>query len=356
MKLPNPLRPGAVIGVTAASSGVEPDQHDRLDLALEMLRNRGFEVVEGKCLRGHYKNTSAPATERAAELMKFLSDPDIDAVMPPWGGQRAIELLPLLDFEGLKTRPPKWFSGFSDISTLHLPLTLIAEWPTLHGPNLMELAAPELDTNTAAIWDILSPQRDSSVNATSTEPYSLTQYSSPLYQQDVFDWLDDPTAGLNLTEPTRWRRLDQLDKPLKMQGRLIGGCLDTLSRMAGTAYGDVPSFVRARGDEGVILYLENVQLAPLELLRALKSLEYHGWFAGISGLLVGRNSGPDASSPVDLSYLDALHAVFDNMPHATLYDVDVGHKAPQICLVNGARAQVEYTGGGGSVTMELDYS
>lgn len=355
MKLPSPLRPGAVIGVTATSSGVEPQQHDRLDLALEMLRKRGFKVVEGECLRGHYKNTSAPAPERAAELMRFLTDPEIDAVMPPWGGQRAIELLPLLDFERLKSTPAKWFSGFSDISTLHLPLALISQWPTLHGPNLMELAASELDANTAAIWDILCPQHAAQIDAASAQPWSITQHSSSLYQQDVFSWLDDPTVGLNLTEPTRWQRLDHSDKPLTVQGRLIGGCIDTLSRIAGTQYGNVPGFIRESGDDGVILYLENVQLAPLELLRAFKSLEYHGWFAGISGLLVGRNSGPDATSPLDLNYQDVLHEVFGNMPHATLYDVDVGHKAPQICLVNRAQAQVEFSGGGGSVTMELNY-
>ena len=353
MRLPKPLRPGAVIGVTAVSSGVAPEQHDRLDLALEVLRRRGFKVIEGDCLREHYKSTSAPAIERAADLMKFLTDPEIDAVMPPWGGQRAIELLPLLDFERLKSVPPKWFCGFSDVSTLHLPLALISQWATLHGPNLMELAPPELDANTAAVWDILSPQ-DATHKADAAQPWSITQKSSPLYQEDVFGWLDDPTVGLNLTEPTRWQRLDQSDQSLTMQGRLIGGCLDTLSRIAGTPYGDVPGFIRESGDDGTILYLENVQLAPLELLRAFKSLEYHGWFAGISGLLIGRNSGPDATSPLDLSYQEVLHEVFDDMPHATLYDVDVGHKAPQICLVNRARAQVEFSGGAGSVTMAFN--
>ena len=350
MKLPKPLRPGAVIGVTAVSSGVEKAQHDRLELALQMLRDRGFTVREGQCLRDHCKSTSAPALERAAELMDFLTDPSIDAVMPPWGGQRAIELLPHIDFARLQSMPPKWFSGFSDISTLHLPLTLLAKWPTLHGPNLMELAASQLDANTAAIWDILSPEFSSPERTQD----AFIQYSSPRYQQEVFSWLDDPTVGLNLTESTHWQRLDQHDEPVQLSGRLIGGCLDTLSRLAGTEYGDVPSFIHDSGDDGVILYLENVQLPPLELLRALKSLEYHGWFTGISGLLMGRNSGPDSNSPNDLSYQDALHEVFDKQPFTTLYDVDVGHKAPQISLINGALAQIEYANGSGSVTMWLN--
>ena len=344
MNYPKPLQPGSVIGVTAPSSGVEASQHSRLELALSMLSNRGFKVREGNCLRSQTKDTSAPAKARADELMTFLTDPEIDAVMPPWGGQRAIELLPHMDFERLKSCPPKWFCGFSDISTLHLPLSLIAGWPTLHGPNLMELAATPLDANTAAIWDVLSCQPGQSVN----------QHSSQYYQQEVADWLEDPTAGLQQTEPTRWKRLDQSEQPLQLHGRLIGGCLDTLSRLAGTAYGDVPRLIRASGKHGVLLYLENAQLEPLEMLRALKSLEFHGWFTDISGLLIGRNTGPDTSSEAHLSYVDALHEVFDSMPHPTLYDADIGHKPPQVSLVNLASATVHYASGSAMVAQTLE--
>ncbi|MCC5880729.1 MAG: LD-carboxypeptidase [Idiomarina sp.] len=344
MKFPKPLQSGSTIGVTAPSSGVEQPLHSRLELALTMLRKRGFNVKEGKCLRSQSQDTSAPAEARAEELMTFLLDPEIDAVMPPWGGQRAIELLPHIDFERLKSCPPKWFCGFSDISTLHLPLSLIAGWPTLHGPNLMELAATPLDDNTAAIWDLLSCQPGQSVK----------QQSSPFYQQEVANWLADPTVGLQQTEPTCWRRLDQIEQPLKLQGQLIGGCLDTLSRLAGTAYGDVPGFIRASGDKGVLLYLENAQMEPLEMFRALKSLEFHGWFSGINGLLIGRNTGPDASSGDHLSYNGALQAVFHNMPYPTLYDVDIGHKPPQVSLVNLASATVDYANGSAAVTLAFD--
>ena len=343
IKYPKPLQPGATIGVTAPSSGIEAPMHPRLDLALDMLRQRGYKVQEGNCLRSHSKNTSAPAKERAEEMMLFLSDPKIDAVMPPWGGQRAIEMLPFMDFEQLKNGSPKWFSGFSDISTLHLPLALIAGWPTLHGPNLMELAAPQLDPNSAAIWALLSCEAGQSV----------TQQSSDAYQQEVANWLQDPTAGIRQTEPTRWQRLDHSEQPLQLSGRLIGGCLDTLSRLAGTRYGDVASFI-AHSNEPVLLYLENVQLEPLEMLRALKSLEFHGWFKGINGLLIGRSSGPDAPSGADLSYLEALHAVFDEMPHPTLYDVDIGHKPPQVSLVNLASATVHYSNHRATLEVTLD--
>jgi len=42
--------------------------------------------------------TSAPAKERATELTAMLTDPTIRAVIPPWGGELAIDLLPHLDW------------------------------------------------------------------------------------------------------------------------------------------------------------------------------------------------------------------------------------------------------------------
>jgi muramoyltetrapeptide carboxypeptidase LdcA involved in peptidoglycan recycling len=100
----------------------------RLDLAIDALRTRRFRVVEGECLRSNVQHVSASREQRAAELMMFLLDPNVAAVMPPWGGEFAIELLPLLDFDALGRVAPKWLTGFSDVSTLQLPLLLCAGW------------------------------------------------------------------------------------------------------------------------------------------------------------------------------------------------------------------------------------
>lgn len=71
--------------------------------------------------------------------------------MPPWGGDLAMELLDLIDFDLLSRSKPKWFVGFSDLSTLHFLLTMISGWATLHGPNLMDLGAQKLDATTQAM-------------------------------------------------------------------------------------------------------------------------------------------------------------------------------------------------------------
>lgn len=141
---PEPLKPGARIAVTAPSSGVPPLLHPRLDLNPAHLRAQGFLVEEGLCLRAEVRGASASADARAAELMQFLLRDDIDAVFPPWGGELAIELLDRLDWAALSTTRPKWLIGFSDTSTLMLPLLLRLGWATAHGPRLMDLAPTQL--------------------------------------------------------------------------------------------------------------------------------------------------------------------------------------------------------------------
>ena len=313
--------------------------HPRLDLAIAALRQRGYRVVEGQCLRQQTKQASATRDRRASELMGFLTDPQVSAVMPPWGGELAIELLPLIDFRALSDMQPKWFVGFSDLSTLHLPLTIISGWATLHGPNLMELGATHMDSVAVAIWDVMAAPHNSDV----------TQYSSKKFQRTGPDRIAVPGAGYLLTETTKWRRLDGSSAPLQLSGRLIGGCLDTVTRLAGTPYGDVPSFVQASASDGTLLYIENVEMKPCELARALWSLRMHGWFTGLSGILVGRSAAEEEPMPTNLTYMDALHSAFAGLPYPVLYDVDIGHLPPQLSLVNGALAHVAFHGDSGSV-------
>ncbi|MEV4176484.1 LD-carboxypeptidase [Nonomuraea sp. NPDC049709] len=144
MRYPAPLRPGDRIGVTAPSAGVDDGLRARLDVAIRTVEARGYEVVVGSCMDGA-GHVSAPAAERARELMDLLTDPTVKAVVPPWGGQTAIDLLPLLDWDALRAAEPTWVVGFSDMSTIITPLTLLTGVATVHGNNLMDTPyrAPE---------------------------------------------------------------------------------------------------------------------------------------------------------------------------------------------------------------------
>ena len=81
---------------------------------------------------------SAPAPERAAEFEAMLLDPEVRAIVPPWGGDTAIDLIPMLDWEAIAAAEPTWVVGYSDMSTLMTPLTLVSGIATIHGNNLMD--------------------------------------------------------------------------------------------------------------------------------------------------------------------------------------------------------------------------
>lgn len=327
---PRPLREGDLVALCAPSSGVEPALYPRLERAIAALQARGLRVREGRTLRRQHQQCSAPAPERAAELQALLLDPEVAAVMPPWGGERAIELLPLLDFERLAAAEPKWFSGFSDLSTLQLPLALRAGWMSLHGPNLMELGAETLDPTTAALWPTLF------------DASAPVQHASERWQSKSPSWGETPAASLQLSDATRWRRLDGSTDVLQLQGRLIGGCLDTLSRLAGTAYGDLRRWVQTPGIGPHLLFLENCEMAPCELLRALLSLRMHGWMDGAAGVLIGRHAPEATSDPKRLSHEAAVREALGGLGLPVLIDADIGHVPPQLSLIQGEWAALHW--------------
>ncbi len=340
MRYPTPLRPGDLIAVTAPSSGVADDVRPRLDFCVADLRDRGYEVRVGACMDGT-GIVSAPAADRAAELTDLLLDPAVRAVVPPWGGELAIDLLPLLDFDALAAAEPTWLVGYSDVSTVLTPLTLLTGIATLHAPNLMD--TPYRVPEPLVHW----------LAAASTPARGTVRQGSASHRQE--GWADiraDPEVReMALTVPTRWQALDG-STDVRFAGRLIGGCLETIALLPGTPYGDLAAFAVREAPEGLVVYLEVADADAAWTSRLLHHLRYAGWFDRATGVLIGRTPGGPAQG---FSQLDALHHALDGLPVPVLYDVDIGHVPPQLALVNGASATVELHGDGhGTLVQMLD--
>jgi muramoyltetrapeptide carboxypeptidase len=341
---PRPLKTGDTIGVTALSSGVEkPAQQARLDLILSQWRSRGFQMLEGQCLREDKKNISAPAKDRADELMKFWSLPEISAVMPPWGGERLIQILEHLDFDRLaKQTQPKWLLGYSDISTLLFALTLRTGMATAHGAALMDLIENQTDDLTNKYHRYLSLSAGE----------SFTQHSFSKFQKNSIKYEENVASKFNLEYPVEWKSLKNRDGE-KFSGRIIGGCLDTLMHLVGTPFGDLPSFVRKFQDEGVVLYLENCEMNASTVARALTQLKYGRWFDGLNGIIFGRSAAAEVHSPEELTEQEAIESVLGDTSMPVILDADIGHRPPQMLLINGSFAEVTYTQGSGSLIQTL---
>lgn len=347
IRYPAPLAAGSRIALTAVSDGVRESAHARLDLVIRQMQQRGFEIVEGACLRASAGHVSAPARERAAEFMRFALDDTLAAIAPPWGGELAMELLPLLDFDALAGARPKWMFGFSDVSTLMTMLTARCGWATMHSANLMDLVDSQSDPLTARTLDWLALPAGA----------RFTQVASSHFQKGFPAIETDPHAALEPTHPTRWQYLPTAapggDDTISIEGRLLGGCLDTLSHLLGRDGIDPAGFARAFGDLPCLLYLENVELTPTQLARTLMGLKHRGVFADIAGLLMGRNAGP-AKDHAGFTDRDALKTALADALFPVLYDLDIGHRPPNLTLINGARARVWLDGKAAGVEQVLD--
>ncbi len=344
LRYPRALQPGDTIGVTAPSGGVGTAVMPRLDLALGHLVTRGFRLREGACLRRDHKHVSADRESRAREFMDFWLDPGIAAIIPPWGGELVIDLLPLIDFARLGSAEPTWLMGYSDISTLLFPLTLLADVATAHGTNLMDSIPGQSDPLSTHCLDPLCRAPGESVE----------QVSSHHHQDHWVDFTEDPGRGFNLTSPTRWKALGgNDDRQVAIRGRMIGGSLDTLACLVGTRFGNLPDFTRQHRRDGVILYLENAELAPPAVFRHLTQMRMAGWFEGLSGLVLGRSAAGAPDAHDDLTYREAVEQALGDLALPVILDADIGHVPPQMTILNGALAEIFAGDGRGRLIQTL---
>ncbi|HLL64575.1 MAG TPA: S66 peptidase family protein [Micromonosporaceae bacterium] len=339
IRYPDPLRPGDRVGVTSPSSGVDEGMRGRLRVAIQCVRERGYEVIVGDCMDGA-GHVSAPAPERAAELMRMLTDPTIRAVVPPWGGETAIDLLPLLDWDSLRGAEPTWMVGFSDISTILTPLTLLTGVATVHGNDLM-------DTPYRAPAGLLSWLEIAALAPGET----FTQIPPGRYRSAGWDdYLRHPDVDeFSLDTAGRWTRLDGVGD-VDVAGRLIGGCLETLCNLAGTRYADIEDFARREAPDGLLVYVEAAEADAAAICRNLHGMRLNGFFTSANAVVVGRTRAPGFGGLTQhAAVLDALGSL--GVP--IIADVECGHVPPYLPIVNGAPGRIVLSGDRNELTQTL---
>jgi muramoyltetrapeptide carboxypeptidase len=339
IRFPAPLKPGDRVGVTSPSSGVADKHRARLEYAVETVRRRGYDVVLGECMDGG-SHISAPAAQRAAELTAMLTDPGIRAVVPPWGGETAIDLLGLLDWEAIGAAEPAWYVGFSDNSTIMTPLTLRTGVATLHGNNLM-------DTPYRTVGDLMSWLDIAAL----PQGASFTQSPPGRYRAKGWDdWTANPEVSeLTLDSEGTWTRLDG-DSDVEVSGRLIGGCIETMRHVAGTPLGDLRGFAEEYAPEGLLVYVDVAEDNAFSVCRSLHGMRLAGYFDAASAVLVSRTSAPDSGT---LSQKEAVLDALGGLGVPIIADVECGHVPPYMPIVNGALGRLRFAAGSGELTQVL---
>ncbi|MER0481993.1 S66 peptidase family protein [Streptomyces sp. Edi2] len=339
VRYPSPLRPGDRVGVTSPSGGVAEDLRARLDVAVRDVQDRGYEVVIGRCMDGS-GHVSASAADRADELMSMLIDPSIKAIVPPWGGETAIDLLPLLDWDRLREAEPTWIVGFSDISTVITPMTLLTGTATVHGNNLMD--TPYRVPEGLQSWcDIVA----------APPGHRFVQTPPGRHRSVAFD---DFAAFPGIREYTldsvgAWTRLDG-GGDVEAEGRLIGGCIETLCNLAGTAFLDTSAFARDESPNGLLVYVEATGDDAFTICRNLHGMRLAGFFDRANAVLVGRTSAPDNDS---LSQHEAVLDALGPLHVPIIADMECGHVPPYMPIVNGAYGRIVHSPSRSELTQTL---
>ena len=333
---PAPLRRGDRVGVTSPSAGVEGPGADRIDFCVRWLRDAGFDVVVGDLMDGTGL-TSGPAVERAAELTAMLCDPSIKCVIPPWGGETAIDLVDLLDWDALAAAEPTWLVGFSDTSTILVPITTRLGWATVHGRRPRRLRPVR-----SARW----VAELASTSSRGSGPHR--QHDSGL----VADWWpigEDPEA-------TQWKSVGtgrwtlHGAESVHVSGRLIGGCVEAMCNLAGTPYGDVAGFGRQHAEDGLIVYVEAAGDEAATICRNLHGLRLAGWFEHAQAILIGRTNAPDHPK---LTQQEAVVDALGRLGLPIVFDLEIGHVPPHLPLVNGAMATLTVDGDSREIVQRL---
>ena len=109
---PKRLEPGARIGVVSPSYWIEPE---RLQRAVKVFEEQDYELVLGRSTGLRQNKYAGTPEDRAEDIMAMFADASIDAIVCARGGYGGNRVLPLLDYEVIRSNP-KIFMGFSDVT------------------------------------------------------------------------------------------------------------------------------------------------------------------------------------------------------------------------------------------------
>src|SRR5438876_726071 len=129
-----PLPEGGTIGVAALASPY--DMRSELERGVEWWETRGYRVKLAPGVHDRDDYVAGDARSRAHDLHTLFADPEVHVVQALQGGFGSSEILPHLDFD-LIAANPKPFVGYSDITSLHVPIRQRAGFPTFYGPGLV---------------------------------------------------------------------------------------------------------------------------------------------------------------------------------------------------------------------------
>jgi len=283
---PAPLQKGDTIGVVAPSYAPYPAWLSR---GVQAMEEAGYNIILESEVERERRFHQREDEQRADNLMKMWSNPDVKAVIAATGGYGAVRVLPYLDADVFR-RNPKAFVGYSDITALHLWLMRRAQLRVFHGPTLDDLYPGGSDPTLASLLSALTTPRP------------------------------ETRLGGHTVRAVR---------PGRATGRLTGGNLSLVQQTIGTPY-EIDT-------RGAILFLEETRDPMSVVDERLVHLRSAGLLRGVQGIVFGHLSLDRCEEDEFEDFLLDLLSDFDG---PILMDFPAGHEAPNLTLPLGTEVEL----------------
>lgn len=359
------IKQNDTIGFVSPSFGCGTEPYiSAFENAKRKLKERGYNADEGyNCHKNDGIGRSTNARDCAKEFMEYYKSENNQALMSCGGGELMCEILDFIDFEELKKLKPKWFMGYSDNTHMTFLLTTICDTAAIYGPcapafgmepwhKSLEDALGILEgkvkiVNSYDRWEVNSLKNEENplepYNV--TEPFKMRKYKGIWNLGEGNGEQDDQNLSENTTS-----------EKLSFSGRLLGGCLDCLSNMAGTKFDNVKGFVEKYKEDGIVWFIESCDLNVMSIRRAMWQLDACGWFKHTKGFIIGRpycmkEDTENGASMMGLDQYSAVLGVIKKYNVPVIMDADIGHLAPMMPLVLGSMANV--TAGENNLKIEM---
>lgn len=335
MRYPDFIKKGDIIGVTAPSAGITKEiDWLRLDNVKNNFKNMGYGYIETQNVRKDYNGVSDTDINRAKYFMELWDNDDVTSIIMATGGDFLMNILEYLDLDRIKNGKIKWIQGYSNITILSFVITTMLDIATIYGPNIKAFGMKDLYRN---LRDSISIMEGKDIIQESFDKC-----------EDINNWSERKKAieSYNLPINTKWKSLSG-EEEISFTGRSIGGCMDDIMSLIGTKYDCVTKYIERYKEDGIIWFLEIYEMSTSQIMRSLWQMKNAGYFEHCKGIIFGRPLF--IREEYNMSYKDALEESFKNIGLPVVYDVDIGHVAPQMSIVNGAILEVKYNNGKGTL-------
>ncbi len=295
--VPEFLKKGDKVGLICPSSCVR--DMNTLTEGVKYIESLGFEVVLGESCNSKYGYLAGSDEIRAKDINDMFADKTIKGVFCARGGYGVHRILNKIDFEMIKENP-KFFSGYSDITGLHIAINQICGIVTYHTP------------------------------MATTEMYKKQDELTTLdFERIVFEGV----TKRELENIPRENKVKTLNHGVA-KGILVGGNLSLVADLIGTKY-EVDT-------KGKILFLEDVEEAPYAIDRKLMQLKLAGKFDDCVGVILGGYTDCNADEGKPTLTLDEIFRdVLGDINKPVVYDFQCGHCMPTTSIPLGVEVKLD---------------